>query len=308
MKYRIIAHRYADAIIEHDPTLKARYDEFISVLDSITDDELKEKYDELKEKHKKKNTNFKSLAPCINELIKEKMAPLLRTSDTDSAHYWEGEVDIFNADKEELGNTEWRLDFASVDGLAVEVAFNHGEAIAWNLLKPCLASELNHVKKKIQTRLGIYVCATDDLKLNGNLDGATGAFEKVERYLKPMMNQLVTPMIIIGLEAPETFHISQDKREAADGKNIKPIIAERKKKLIEYLEDNKIKYVKSSAISINKYKTSVSIKVPDKKVAFLNDDHDNVGIGLLGSKGWTVFILSCFDDDNVYNDAIDSLK
>jgi hypothetical protein len=33
----------------------------------------------------------------------------------------------------------WRLDFAR-ESMSVEVSFNHGEALAWNLLKPVLAS------------------------------------------------------------------------------------------------------------------------------------------------------------------------
>ena len=41
----------------------------------------------------------------------------------------------------------WRLDFAK-GTISVEVAFNHGEATAWNFMKPTLASEVNHVEKE----------------------------------------------------------------------------------------------------------------------------------------------------------------
>lgn len=77
---------------------------------------------------------------------------------------WSSEVDIFNDITGALGNTERRLEFVCDNALCVEVAFNHGEAIAWNLLKPVLACELNHVQKAIQGKVGIYVCATDNQK------------------------------------------------------------------------------------------------------------------------------------------------
>lgn len=51
---------------------------------------------------------------------------------------WQAEVDIFNDKTDAIGNTEWRLGLACDDAFCVEVAFNHGKAIAWNLLKPVL--------------------------------------------------------------------------------------------------------------------------------------------------------------------------
>jgi predicted component of viral defense system (DUF524 family) len=46
------------------------------------------------------------------------------------------------------------------------------------------------------------------MKIAANIDAASGSFEKVLRYLPPMMNQLTIPMMIIGLEPFETFKIS----------------------------------------------------------------------------------------------------
>ena len=89
--------------------------------------------------------------------------------------------------------------------ISLEVAFNHGEAIAWNLLKPVLASELNHVQKEAQTSLGVVIMATEDMKSAGGFDSAVGTYEKAIRYLKPLQNQLSCPMVLIGLKAPEHF-------------------------------------------------------------------------------------------------------
>lgn len=99
------------------------------------------------------------------------------------------------------------------DALCVEVAFNHGEAIAWNLLKPVLACELNHVKKAVQGQIGIYICATDKMKKAANIDSASGSFEKVLRYLPPMMNQLTVPIMVIGLEPFGTFYVNKESKE-----------------------------------------------------------------------------------------------
>ena len=57
--------------------------------------------------------------------------------------------------------------------------------------------------------MGVYVCATDELKKAGNIDSASGSFEKVLRYLPPLMNQLTIPMMIIGLCSFETFKVNK---------------------------------------------------------------------------------------------------
>lgn len=204
MRFIYHAHRYADAIIASDPDLLYRYNQFLNTLEEITDFELATDFRARRARAIAHRTNFKSISHSINYILKEKMNRIPG---------WESEVDIFNVSSAYLGNTQWRLDFACNDGFAIEIAFNHGEAIAWNLIKPCLASELNHVKKALQTRLGIYVCATDAMKVAGNFDSASGSFEKVLRYLPPMMNQLITPMIIIGLLPPDTFRIDSRTKD-----------------------------------------------------------------------------------------------
>ena len=106
----------------------------------------------------------------------------------------------------------WRLDFAK-DNIAIEVAFNHGGNVSWNLIKPVLSSELNHVKKAIQTQAGVVITATDAMKKAGGFDNAIGTYEKYVEYLKPLNNLLTTPMMIIGLEPPKKFTIEQKKED-----------------------------------------------------------------------------------------------
>ena len=55
------------------------------------------------------------------------------------------------------------------------------------------------------------ITATTDLKNKGGFDGAIGTYEKFLDYLPPLQNMLTTPLLIIGLEAPETFHIEHEQ-------------------------------------------------------------------------------------------------
>lgn len=128
--------------------------------------------------------------------------------------HWHSQVPIFNESEYRPSSTNdknpWTIDFASPE-IAIEVAFNHGSAVAWNLIKLVLASELNHVEKAINTSAGIIICATDDFKRTGGFDGAIGSYEKYLQHLKPMQNQLTVPIMIIGLESLDNYSIHNKK-------------------------------------------------------------------------------------------------
>lgn len=201
MKYKIQAHRYGDVILAQEGFSRL-YKEIKDVISDISDLDIVQKQQE-------KYSNKMSLSYAINDLLKDGF----------TAKGWSKESPIFQQDGYMTDN-KWRLDFAK-DSVSIEVGFNHGEAIAWNLLKPVLASELNHVKKAIQTKVGVMICATEALKKAGGFDGAVGEFEKVCRYLIPLNNVLSVPMIIIGLEAPDSFKVTKRK---VNGRNIGEIV------------------------------------------------------------------------------------
>lgn len=195
MKYKIRSYRHGELILKNEPKYNKKWDELLLTILSITDDEIIKA-------HEANKRVPKGLSIALNKVLKEKLTLI----------GWKAETKIFNDD--EYSNKSWRLDFAN-ESMSIEVAFNHGEAIAWNLVKPTIASELNHVTKEIQTDIAIVICATKDLKMKGGFDGATGEFEKFERYLDPLRGLLTIPMVIIGLEAPETFVIVHNE---VDGK------------------------------------------------------------------------------------------
>jgi len=215
MQFRLHSHRHAEAVMRSQAKSERELDEVLDVISGISDGDLLASFDtKAKRKSAAGKKVDKSLSAVINELLRNRLA----------AKGWKTESPIFKG--VEYGDTTkksgiakrnpknpWRLDFAK-GSYSIEVAFNHGEAIPWNLLKPVIAGELNHVSKAIQSEFGIVICATNELKVKGNFDSAVGEYEKFLKYLKPLRNFLTIPMLIIGLEAPETFRIDPKTRRA----------------------------------------------------------------------------------------------
>lgn len=191
MRFKTYSHRFGLELAGTVPELSEAWDDLAAAIRSIKEPDIRRRFEAGKD--------AKSISRVLNEAIHDAL----------TKRKWNPESPIFQG--ADYDTSQWRLDFAK-GPLSVEVAFNHGEAIAWNLLKPVMASELNHVRKAIQTRLGVIICATSDMKRAGGFDSAVGEFEKFERYFLPFMQWLTTPMIIVGLEAPRSFYI-EHRRE-----------------------------------------------------------------------------------------------
>ena len=206
MEFKSHEHRFGSVLLRTE--FPSAHEEIHEVISSITDEDIIKQHEE---KHPKQ----KSISMALNDLLRERF----------TFAGWDKESPIF-ADPEyqvnETGRRDgvWRLDFANPDGsVSVEVLYNHGEALAWNLLKPVLASELNHVNKAIQTKLGVVILATEELKDAGGFDGAVGTYEKAIQYLLPLQSQLTVPLVLIGLNAPKTFwveHVMVDDKKRAE--------------------------------------------------------------------------------------------
>ena len=189
-------HRNSNLLVE-DEEFEKDYQELVNALETISDKDLENGF------LSSSRENIKSLSEPINDLIKDRLVKL----------GWNAESGLFKeAPYDRTNSSRWRLDFAK-NSISVEVAFNHAEAIAHNIIKPVLASELNHVQKEIQTKLGIIVTATKSMKSKGNFDGAVGTI--AEYGLKYSMNcsNVPTPIVLIGIEAPETFLINKELKE-----------------------------------------------------------------------------------------------
>lgn len=193
MKYKKFSFRHAEEIFLVDDSFTYLWEEVKEVLDSITDEDIINEFNS-------ERREAKSISEAINKLIDIRLVE----------KGWHPQSYIFADPDYSDAKGTWRLDFAK-ENIAIEVAFNHGGNVSWNLIKPVLSSELNHVEKAIQTQAGIVITATDEMKKAGGFDGAIGTFEKYVEYLKPLNTLLTTPMMIIGLEPPETFIIEHKK-------------------------------------------------------------------------------------------------
>jgi len=191
MEFIAYPHRHADTVLSLPEHIK-EWEEIKFAIERISDDQLRDEFEA------RTVNKGKSISIVINTLIHNNL----------TSNGWVSEVPIFHdplyGGQREKGR--WRLDFAKKD-ISVEVAFNHGEATSWNLLKPVLASELNHVEKAIQTKIGVMIFATEKMKQAGGFDGAVGTYEKAITYLKPLNNLLSVPIMLIGLLPPKTFKI-----------------------------------------------------------------------------------------------------
>ena len=133
MQFKTHSFRYAEVIL-NEPEFQNLFQELSAIISDISDDDLIAKHNSYGEENPEKTP--KSLSKAINELLKIGF----------EENNWNPESAIFQ-NNDYTGQT-WRLDFAK-DTISIEVAFNHSTVIAWNLIKPVLASELNHVEKVI---------------------------------------------------------------------------------------------------------------------------------------------------------------
>lgn len=213
MKIRIFSHRHAIQILENTPEYEPLWLEVKEAIENVTEARLKSHF---RDNYELPGKAKKSISESINQILKVELV----------AAGWEPEARIFR--DADFGDGKWRLDFAKATevpesdsrtygdfvqtGISVEVGFNHSGSIAWNLLKPVLASELNHVEKDIQTSVGIVITATRDLQVAGGFDNAVGVFEDYVSHLVPLRDLLTVPILVIGLEAPATFKMGQTKK------------------------------------------------------------------------------------------------
>lgn len=273
VKYKIHSFRNALVIFNNDDKYIQLWNDVKDVLDGISDEDIINSF------NSSNRQNKKSISDDINFLIDERM----------SLKGWSRQSPIFN-ESEYRPNSKghwWTLDF-SKDEISMEVAFNHGEAAAWNLIKPVLASELNHVEKAIQTSAGIVITATDNMKKMGNFDNAVGSYEKYLQYLKPLGNILTVPMILIGLEAPECFFIDKDKKEISDISNYSYNQSYVKSKIIEMLDEYGIDYQKNSHFIKNRIRVPMCIKTTELRLCVISKHLDERQRKILEDDDWCI--------------------
>jgi len=195
--------RFAEDILSSVKPLNSLWEEVLSAINSISDEDIQNKHLEIQ-----KQESTKSLSKAINQLLDDRL----------KKRGWNDQSGIFSIPEYQDGTgSTWTLDFSKgtmlengdTSGIAIEVAFNHAEAAAWNLTKPMLAAEINDVR--VQTNIGegvgIVVVASSELKKNGAFDGAIGDFNRYAKTLRAMRNTITVPIMLLGLGAPKTFKV-----------------------------------------------------------------------------------------------------
>jgi hypothetical protein len=199
MDFISYSHGHADAIIKSTSNLQNLWIELTETINEISDLELIQHFES-------SNRRAKSISESINKILDKKLVE----------KGWKPQSRIFK-DRDTYQGTTWTLDFSKQTegyshkklGMAIEVVFNHGEAIAWNLIKLSISAEDNQLRKEtdIGDGIGVYICATEELKKSGGFDNAVGEYEKVLKYLDPLSLKIKTPIMIVGLSKPKTFEV-----------------------------------------------------------------------------------------------------
>jgi hypothetical protein len=125
MNYTCHSFRHS-GIILNEVEFVDQLSEILEIIDSISDEDLIAQHESHGDPDRSKLP--KSLSVSINELLKKRFVE----------KEWNEESNIFQ--NSEYQGENWRLDFAKAD-ISIEIAFNHSSVIAWNLIKPVLASE-----------------------------------------------------------------------------------------------------------------------------------------------------------------------
>ena len=206
MRYRTKSFRHAELVLR-DTEFANEWKDIEDVLRALSDDHIRRSF-VLHQRRQRLagRRRLSGLQTILNRLLRDEF----------KSRGWDLESRLFRASG--YDGQRWQVDFCK-GGIALEVAFNHNEATAHNLMKPALASELNHLAKQIQTQIGVAIFATEGLKRAGNMDAAVGTFEDAVSYLGAYRSLLTSPILLIGLEAPASFEVKYRRvRRRADGR------------------------------------------------------------------------------------------
>lgn len=190
MKYKFYSFNHAESILKEDDAYTEVFRNIINIIENISDFEIMQKFEEI-------GKNSKSISNTITSLLEEK---LLQNN-------WIKELPIFNNfSYESKKSKRWTLDFYK-DKIQLEIAFNHEEGTAWNIMKIPLANQPNIYKHKQRVEMGIIISVTNQMKRSGGYDGSVGSYEKYIEYLSVFKPFVPTPILLIGLQSPDDFKI-----------------------------------------------------------------------------------------------------
>lgn len=187
MRYKITRYGVTNLSEEVRNKLEELISEIVEQLLSISDDDIVSEQEAYVGR-------TKSISKPLTNIIEERMVH----------KEWNKEVRIFQSSNKSYQSNRWSLDFEK-DNISLEIAFNHEEGTAWNIIKGYISNKSTKIPKSITTIGSIIITATNDLKRIGGFDGSIGSYEKYQEYMGVLEELLEYPIILIGLEGPDTF-------------------------------------------------------------------------------------------------------
>ncbi len=190
MKYKFYSFNQAETILRESNTYSETLRNILDIIDNISDISLIKKFEDI-------GKNSKSISNTITCLLEERLIE----------KNWVKESAIFTNFPFEINKSKrWTLDFYK-NNIQLEIAFNHEEGTAWNIMKIPLSNKPNCYEHKQQVDLGIIITATNQMKRSGGYDSSVGSFEKYIEYLSAFNPFISTPILLIGLQSPDDFKI-----------------------------------------------------------------------------------------------------
>lgn len=193
MDYSTFSFRWG---AEHLGTSNPAWMELVSVVESLNqNDILEDKLRKFQSWRQGGSTPPVGGQAVFNSLIESKLKSL----------GWESQIYCLGRIKDETGMRSkrlayWTLDFKKRD-IGVEVSFNNAGVLAQNVLRLSVMSENPDRPKEERIRLGILVCANNDLKTWSGMDTTVLTFESVVKVI-PLMNfNIPTPIVVLGLHS-----------------------------------------------------------------------------------------------------------
>lgn len=146
--------------------------------------------------------NMKSISRPLSDIISDKLTKNSWISDKPILKFTE-ELDITRTKR-------WTLDFYKQE-IGLEIAFDHNVGISWNIMKLFITASNTNYKKATNINYGVIITADNQLKSKGGFDGSIGTFEQYIEHSKVYESLSKTPILIIGLCAPDDFWIRHRK-------------------------------------------------------------------------------------------------
>jgi len=203
VKYVTYSHRSASAIVQATPHLAQSWDEIVDVLSKLTDADILNNYNA--------TSSSGSLSKALRSVISDSLVTkytwardieiIQKLSKTDRSYT----ADLLKPRSETSGRPS---------GAIIQFSFGHYHSVTDKLVETLLATnQSSSIYEKVSSEgIGFVISATSSLQKAGGLDSSVGTFERIQSSLVALQTIVTVPIVLIGLEAPDTFQLNSKKQ------------------------------------------------------------------------------------------------